>query len=194
MLCERGFCLARGGRGLGHVDSCGLAASGAIGVDYSFYDTNRNNMSLHTTGSFTESTDKANFALYANQPCGNRTAWRYQERSKLRLHRHGFGLRLASFYCPDAATCNDVLPQLIYGGQLLVPMADLIEQCQMACNELIDVVEARHDPSRIVIVGAAGGRATVFISQRCRRRLQALDQCVWICKERSISCTRLQSN
>ena len=25
------------------------------------------------------------------------------------------------------------------GGQLLLPMVDLIEQCQMACDELIDV-------------------------------------------------------
>ena len=28
---------------------------------------------------------------------------------------------------------------LCKGGQLLLPMVDLIEQCQMACDELIDV-------------------------------------------------------
>src|SRR5215470_13368403 len=43
-------------------------ASAAIGVDYSFYDTNGNNMSLDVAGSYTASGNDVNFALSANQP------------------------------------------------------------------------------------------------------------------------------
>jgi hypothetical protein len=36
-------------------------------------------------------------------------------------------------------------------------MVDLIEQCQMACDKLIDVAVTRCDPSGVGVVGAAGG-------------------------------------
>jgi hypothetical protein len=42
------------------------------------------------------------------------------------------------------------------GGQLLLPMVDLIEQCRMACDELIDVA----------------GRATIQAVRNCRRSRQ----------------------
>jgi hypothetical protein len=89
-------------------------ASGAIGVDYSFYDTNGNNLSLDTTGSFTGSSDKVSFALYANQPAEIELRG-----ATSNAPSYGFtatGSVYASFYCPDAATCNDVLPQLIYSA------------------------------------------------------------------------------
>jgi hypothetical protein len=41
-------------------------ASAAIGVDYSFYDTNGNNLSIDTSGSYPASSDDVNFALYPN--------------------------------------------------------------------------------------------------------------------------------
>jgi hypothetical protein len=102
-------------------------ASAAIGVDYSFYDTNGNNLSLDTTGSYTESSNKVSFALYANQPAvvdllgatGNAPSY----------NDTATGSVYALFYCPDATTCNNVLPQLIYSAlptyswSLSVPIA-----------------------------------------------------------------------
>ena len=43
-------------------------ASAPVGVDYTFYDTNGNNLSMDTTGSFAGSSNDVNFALAANQP------------------------------------------------------------------------------------------------------------------------------
>jgi hypothetical protein len=102
-------------------------ASAAIGVDYSFYDTNGNNLSLDTAGSYTESSNKVSFALYANQPAvvdllgatGNAPSY----------NDTATGSVYALFYCPDATTCNNVLPQLIYSAlptypwSLSVPIA-----------------------------------------------------------------------
>ena len=102
-------------------------ASAAIGVDYAFYDANGNNLSLDTTGSQTGSGNDVNFALYANQPAeidlrgatGNGPGYR----------NTATGSVYATFYCPDAATCSNVLPQLIYSAlpafpwSLSVPIA-----------------------------------------------------------------------
>jgi hypothetical protein len=102
-------------------------ASGAIGVDYSFYDTNGNNQSMDTTGSLTASGNDLNFALYANQPAeidlhgATRNAPSYGTTAT--------GSVYAVFYCPDAGTCSNVLPQLIYSAlptepwSLSVPIA-----------------------------------------------------------------------
>lgn len=92
-------------------------ASGAIGVDYTFYDTNGNDVQVDTTfggGSSTVAGNKVSFALYANQPAevtvlgaaGNGP--NYSTNAK--------GSVYAVFYCPDASTCNDVLPQLVYSA------------------------------------------------------------------------------
>ncbi len=40
---------------------------------------------------------------------------------------------------PGKANEKKLAEFLSKGGQLLLPMVDLIEQCQMACDELIDV-------------------------------------------------------
>jgi hypothetical protein len=102
-------------------------ASAAIGIDYSFYDTNGNNLSLDTTGSYTASSNDVNFALYANQPAevdllgATSNAPSYGSTAT--------GSAYASFYCPDAATCANVVPQLIYSAlpfkpwSLSVPIA-----------------------------------------------------------------------
>jgi hypothetical protein len=90
-------------------------ASAPIGVDYTFYDTSGNDLRLDTTfgnGSSTTSGNGVNFALYANQPAevgllgSTSDAPRYGSTST--------GSVYAVFYCPDAATCANVLPQLLY--------------------------------------------------------------------------------
>jgi hypothetical protein len=102
-------------------------ASGAIGVDYSFYDTNGNNQSMDTAGSFTASGNDVNFALYANQPA--EIDLRGATRNAPSYRTTATGSVYAVFYCPDAATCHDVLPQLIYSAlptypwSLSVPIA-----------------------------------------------------------------------
>ena len=84
-------------------------ASAAVGVDYTFYDPNGNSLALATTlGTGTE----MSFALRANQPA---------EVSLLGAANsdHGAtqtGSVYASIYCPDANTCANVLPQLLYSA------------------------------------------------------------------------------
>jgi len=102
-------------------------ASGAILAGYSFYDANGSDQSLDVTGSFTGSGNLAAFALYANQP------------AEIQLHgatanapaykNTATGSVYATFLCPDALTCSNVLPQLIYSAlptfpwSLSVPIA-----------------------------------------------------------------------
>jgi len=102
-------------------------ASGAIGVGYSFYDKTGNNLSLDTTGSVTQSSNFVGFSLYANQPAeidlrgATSNAPGYGDTAT--------GSVYAAFFCPDAATCSNVLPQLIYSAlptypwSLSVPIA-----------------------------------------------------------------------
>jgi hypothetical protein len=102
-------------------------ASGAVAVDYSFFDTTGKDLSLDTTGAFTGSGNKVSLALYANQP------------AEIELHgatngapnysKTATGSVYAVFYCPDAPTCSNVQPQLIYSAlptypwSLSVPVA-----------------------------------------------------------------------
>jgi hypothetical protein len=92
-------------------------ASGAVGVDYTFYDKDGNDQQVDTTfggGSSTVAGNKVSFDLNANQPtevtvlgaAGNGP--NYSTNAK--------GSVYAEFYCPDASTCNDVLPQLVYSA------------------------------------------------------------------------------
>ena len=106
--------LAAGG-GWGTAIRVAAPASGAVGVDYSFYDTNGNNLNLDTTfgsGGSHSSGNDVNFALKANQPAevdllgATSNAPSYGTTAT--------GSVYAVFYCPDAATCNNVLPQLLY--------------------------------------------------------------------------------
>jgi hypothetical protein len=115
--------LAAGG---GWSTSIRVAApvSAAIGVDYTFYDTNGNNLKLDTTfdsGSSTTSGNEVNFALSANQPAevgllgATSNAPKYASTAT--------GSVYAVFYCPDATTCGNVAPQLLYSGAIGVPIS-----------------------------------------------------------------------
>lgn len=103
-------------------------ASGAIGVDYSFYDPSGNNLKLdRTSGSTAVSGDDVNFALAADQPSeidlpgAAGGAPNYASTAT--------GTAYAVFYCPDASTCAAVLPELLYSAlpstpwSLSVPIA-----------------------------------------------------------------------
>jgi hypothetical protein len=110
--------LAAGG-GWTSAIRAGAPASAPIGVDYTFYDANGNNLSLDTTmsggSSSPTSGNEVSFALAANQPAevdllgATSNAPNYGPTST--------GTVYAVFYCPDALTCNDVLPQLVYTQQ-----------------------------------------------------------------------------
>jgi len=103
--------------GAGWVTSLSVAApaSGAIGVDYSFYDANGNSQEMDVTpysSSASTSGPGMSFALNANQPSDinlqgtTSTAPKHSSQSS--------GSVYAVFYCPDAKTCANVVPQLFY--------------------------------------------------------------------------------
>jgi len=91
-------------------------ASGAIGVDYSFYDPSGNNLKLDTTAA---SGDNVNFALSANQPAEIDLLGATSDAPKYATT--ATGTVYAVFYCPDAATCANVLPQLLYSALPTTP-------------------------------------------------------------------------
>ncbi len=97
-------------------------ASAAIGVDYTFYDASGNNLKLDATlggGSSATSSDGVNFALSANQPSevdllgATNNAPKYSSTST--------GSVYTVIYCPDATTCGNVLPQLLYSALPATP-------------------------------------------------------------------------
>ena len=102
--------------------------SAPVGVDYSFYDTSGNPLSLDTTGSYTQSGNDLNFALYANQPAEVELAGATSN-AAAGYNLTTVGSVYVAFYCPDATTCGNVLPQLIYSNlpthpwSLSVPIA-----------------------------------------------------------------------
>jgi hypothetical protein len=90
-------------------------ASAAIGVDYTFYDTSGNNLTLDTrfgSGASATSGNGVNFALFANQPA--EVALLGATSGAPQYGATSTGSVYAVFYCPDAATCANVLPQLLY--------------------------------------------------------------------------------
>lgn len=103
-------------------------ASAAVGVDYTFYDTSGASLSLDTTGSSPGSSNELSFALNANQPSEVGLLGVTGKASK-GSYPLATGSVYASFYCPDAGTCQNVLPQLIYSAlptdpwSLSVPIA-----------------------------------------------------------------------
>jgi hypothetical protein len=109
--------LAAGG-GWGTSIRVAAPASAPVGVDYTFYDPSGNKLSLDTTmnnaSSSFASGNQVAFALNADQPSevellggtGNGTGYSSTTTGSV------YGV----FYCPDAATCNNVLPQLIYSA------------------------------------------------------------------------------
>jgi hypothetical protein len=93
-------------------------ASAAIGVDYTFYDANGNNLKLDTT---VGSGNDVNFALSPNQPSEigltGATSGAPQYASTATGSVYGV------FYCPDAAACANVVPQLLYSALPGTPWA-----------------------------------------------------------------------
>jgi hypothetical protein len=93
-------------------------SSAPIGVDFSFYDQSGKSLSLDTTvngaASSLKSASDVNFALAANQPAevellgstGNGPSY----------PNIATGSAYSVFYCPDADTCINVLPQLLYSA------------------------------------------------------------------------------
>jgi len=102
-------------------------ASAPIGVDYFFYDKNGKDLPLDTTGSSPGSSNEVSFSLNANQPSEVDLLGAPSEAPNYGTTQEGSVY--ASFYCPDAATCQNVLPQLIYSAlpsypwSLSVPIA-----------------------------------------------------------------------
>jgi hypothetical protein len=86
-------------------------ASAAIGVDYTFYDASGHNLKLDTT---VGSGNDANFALSPNQPAEIGLLGATSDAPKYASTATGsvYGV----FYCPDAATCANVVPQLLYSA------------------------------------------------------------------------------
>jgi hypothetical protein len=92
-------------------------ATGAIGVDYSFYDASGNSLSLDTTsgpGASPVSGNDVNFALNANQASEVRLLGAPSEAPGYGTTKTGSVY--AIFYCPNAFACETVLPQLLYSS------------------------------------------------------------------------------
>ena len=96
-------------------------ASGAIGVDYSFYDAGGNGLKLDSafTGSPAVSGNDVNFALSANQPAEIDLLGAASDAPN--YARTATGTVYAVFYCPDSITCGNVLPQMLYSALPATP-------------------------------------------------------------------------
>lgn len=116
------------GGGWGTAIRVAAPASAPVGVDYSFYDTKGNNLNIDVTGSYSATgSNDVNFALFANQPA--EIDLRGASSNAPGYGNITVGSAYAVFFCPDAATCGNVLPQLIYSNlpstpwSLSVPLA-----------------------------------------------------------------------
>ena len=89
-------------------------ASAPIGVDYAFYDPDGNALPLDTTAG---TAGEVTFALLANQPSQIGLLGAANTDHKATQT----GSVYATFYCPNAATCANVLPQLLYSALPSVP-------------------------------------------------------------------------
>jgi len=93
-------------------------ATGAVGVDYLYYDTNGNPMNLDTTagvGGALSSGNELSFALDANQPAETDMLGATSNAGQ-HYNNIAVGSVYATFLCPDSVTCSDVLPQLLYSN------------------------------------------------------------------------------
>ena len=109
--------------GAGWVSKIRLAAplSGAVGVDYSFYDANGDSQALDVTGTVIDSNDFVTFALFDNQPSEIELLGASGDGPTYPFG--GTGSVYATFYCPNAETCRDLQPQLIYLALPSIPWA-----------------------------------------------------------------------
>ena len=107
-------------------------ASADIDADYTFYDKNGNNLSVDDTlnGDPTSlaSGNETEVSLFANQPLEVEVLGATSD-AGTNYSNTAEGTVYAVFYCPDAVTCGNVLPQLLYSAlpaqpwSLSVPIA-----------------------------------------------------------------------
>jgi hypothetical protein len=96
-------------------------ASGAIGVDYGFWQDGQR-ISLDTTsgnGSVPASGNLISFALNPNQPSEIRLLGATSSAPQYGTTQTGFVY--AVFFCPDAATCAALVPQLLFSFSPIKP-------------------------------------------------------------------------
>ena len=88
-------------------------ASGAVGVQYVFYDGDGNPLSLDTASdSAFAPGNTVSMALHANQPSEVRLLGAPRDAPQYNTTQTGFVFAL--FLCPDAATCAGVVPQSLF--------------------------------------------------------------------------------
>lgn len=98
----------------------GAPASGAVGVQYVFYDQDGKPVSMDTiTGSVRASGSTLSLALKANQPSEVQLLGASNDAPQYGKTQTGFVYAL--FFCPDAATCATVVPQLLYSAAPIKP-------------------------------------------------------------------------
>ncbi len=96
--------------------------SAAVGVDYKFYDINGARLSLDTAFtdvSSTTSGDEVQFSLNTNQ--GSELDLMGATSDAPAYGTIATGTVFAAFYCPDAGTCSNILPQLLYSALPTLP-------------------------------------------------------------------------
>ncbi len=113
--------LAAGG---GWATSIRVAApsSGAVGIDYFFYDTKGNDLAFDAAFGRSSPVSRAtseSFALYSNQPAEVNLLGAAGDGPAYNTNLSGSAY--AVFYCPDANTCSAVRPQLIYSALPAIP-------------------------------------------------------------------------
>jgi len=106
-------------------------ASGAIGLGMGFYSTNGGGQSLDATldgiPRSLQSGSSLQFSMYANQPVEIELLGASNDKPNYGVTAEGS--IYAVFFCPDAATCSNVQPQLLYSAlptypwSLSVPIA-----------------------------------------------------------------------
>jgi hypothetical protein len=95
-------------------------ASGAIGIEYAFFDQDGNRISLDTiSGSVRTAGDTVNLALNANQASEVQLLGASSDGPQ--YPRTQTGSVFAVLLCPDAGTCATVVPQLVYSSAPLKP-------------------------------------------------------------------------
>jgi hypothetical protein len=94
-------------------------ASGAIGIQYLFFDADGNRVSLDTAGSIAQSGSTATLVLQANQPSEVDLLGRTVDIPQ--YDKTQTGSVLGFFFCPSPAVCAEVLPQLLYSAVPVKP-------------------------------------------------------------------------
>lgn len=97
-------------------------STGAVNADYTFYDDDGNNLNLDTTlgaGAAKTSGNEVNVTLNPNQPLEVDMLGATSNAPSYSTTQTGSAY--AEFLCPDATTCGNVLPQLLYSALPSVP-------------------------------------------------------------------------